>query len=73
MIADAKCPVFILHGKKDALIPASHSEELYSVCPTPCYLHLPDNMDHNEFMIDEDLIEPIKAFIRKIDAREKEK
>lgn len=30
-------------------------------------------MDHNEFLVDEDLIEPLKAFIRKVEAREQQK
>ena len=34
---------------------------------------MPNSMDHNEFMIDEDLIDPIKAFMRKIEMREKQK
>lgn len=29
-IAKVKCPVFLLHGKSDALIPYQHTEELAS-------------------------------------------
>ena len=71
MMKDVKCPMFILHGKKDNLIPVSHSEELFdNLGQSPAYLHLPDSMDHNEFQIDEDLINPIKAFLRKLDERD---
>lgn len=48
-IKSAKCPVFIIHGKVDTLIPFSHAEELYEACPSECYLHMPEKMDHNDF------------------------
>ena len=32
---------------------------------------MPENMDHNEFMVDDDLIRPIKAFLAKIQEKEK--
>ena len=57
-VAEAKCPVFFLHGQKDTLIPYNHSVELNRVCPTESFLHLPPNMDHNEFLLMEDLVEP---------------
>lgn len=62
-VAKAKCPVFLLHGLKDTLIPYSHSVELNRVCPTESYLHLPEKMDHNEFMIMEDLVQPFLKFM----------
>ena len=34
LLTEAKCPVFLLHGQKDTLIPYEHSVELKSVCPT---------------------------------------
>ena len=34
-------------------------------------MHMPENMDHNEFMVDDDLIRPIKAFLAKIQEKEK--
>ncbi len=37
-IKHSKCPVFILHGLQDTLIPPSHAEELKKNCPT--YSHL---------------------------------
>lgn len=66
-IKKAKCPVFFLHGQKDTLIPHSHSKDLHSVCPMECYLHLPEQMDHNEFQLDEDLIDPFKEFIERLE------
>ena len=32
-------------------------------------MHMPFKMDHNEFQLDQDLIEPIKNFIRKIEEK----
>lgn len=49
LIKDAKCPAFFLHGQKDKLIPANHSIELNSNCPTASFIHMPPMMDHNEF------------------------
>ena len=60
LIAEAKCPVFFLHGQKDTLIPHQHSIELNRVCPRESYLHLPPEMDHNEFQLIEDLVAPFK-------------
>lgn len=65
-IKKAKCPVFFLHGQQDTLIPHSHSQDLHAVCPMESYLHLPEKMDHNEFQLDEDLIEPFKEFILRL-------
>jgi abhydrolase domain-containing protein 17 len=69
VIKNAKCPVLIVHGKKDNLIPVQHSMDLFENCNQPCYLFIPLKMDHNEFQIEEDLCQPIKAFIRKIEER----
>jgi|LauGreDrversion4_2_1035121.scaffolds.fasta_scaffold73939_1 hypothetical protein len=66
-IKSSRCPVFFLHGLKDKLIPHSHTLELNNHCPSISYLQLPENMDHNNFDFDEDLIKPFKAFLKKID------
>jgi len=70
-IRSAQCPVFLLHGKQDTLIPLTHSVELFNACPAPAYLHVPPRMDHNEFHIDFDLIEPIKKFLSMVGALHK--
>lgn len=67
-IEAANCPVFIVHGKADTLIPHSHAEELFEKCKGEAYLHMPHYMDHNEFQFDIDLVEPIKDFIKKIES-----
>ncbi len=67
MIKEAKCPIFFLHGLKDKLIPYSHSQELNNNCPTESFMHLPPDMDHNEFDFIDDLVNPFKAFVRRIE------
>jgi len=39
-IKEAKCPVFLLHGALDTLIPPSHSQELLKNCPSVSYFQL---------------------------------
>jgi hypothetical protein len=36
-----------------------------------CYLHLPPDMDHNEFDFNEDLIKPFTEFLKRIDDSKK--
>lgn len=67
LIKSAKCPVFFLHGLKDTLIPYTHSKDLNTNCPMESYLHLPEQMDHNEFDFTEDLVHPFLEFINRID------
>ena len=66
MVAKANCPVFLVHGKQDNLIPVQHSIDLYKACKKEAYLHMPNDMDHNEFMLETDLVEPIKDFLHRI-------
>jgi fermentation-respiration switch protein FrsA (DUF1100 family) len=63
----------IIHGKKDNLIPFQHAQELYNSCSdkVPCYLYMPYKMDHNEFSLDHDLVEPIMEFMKHLSRREK--
>ena len=42
--------------------------ELNRVCPKESYLHLPPDMDHNEFQLMEDLCAPFKQFILQLEA-----
>lgn len=66
MMKDAKCPVFFLHGLRDRLIPHSHTMDLNQACPMVSFMHLPPNMDHNEFDFIDDLVSPFKDFIRRL-------
>lgn len=39
---------------------------MHGVCPSESYIHLPEKMDHNEFLLEEDLVEPFRAFLLKL-------
>lgn len=41
------CPVLILHGSDDRLVPVAHARELCKACKDPTYVELPG--DHNDF------------------------
>mmetsp|Transcript_14868 Transcript_14868/g.27488 ORF Transcript_14868/g.27488 Transcript_14868/m.27488 type:complete len:286 (+) Transcript_14868:1285-2142(+) len=57
-----KCPTFILHGQRDALIPCTNSQQLRNVCSAPCYLFMPAKMDHNVYDFFDDLAIPLMSF-----------
>ena len=46
-IRNSNCPVFLLHGKADELIPWTNSRDLHMSCPQPTYLRVPEQMKHN--------------------------
>ena len=63
-----KCPVLIIHGKKDPLINFNHSIELKEEINNNGFskiveLKLRDNMTHNDFDIKDDIIYLIRNFI----------
>ena len=66
-ISNIKCPILFIHGKKDKLIPFSHSEELSKLCSNNknISVNLRENMTHNKIDFKEDFIEPIKEFLQK--------
>lgn len=66
-IKSTKCPVFFLHGQQDTIVPHTHSIQLNEVCPMESFLHLPPNMDHNEFQLIDDLVVPFKTFMNSLD------
>lgn len=65
MLAEVTAPVFIVHGKKDELIPYSQAEELLQCCIKSRYtqLLLPPEMTHNRFNVEEDLVKPLLKFL----------
>ncbi|CAI2368213.1 unnamed protein product [Moneuplotes crassus] len=62
-IAKVACPTFILHGKKDNIIPSEHGEELALACSAPTCLILPTDMTHNQFVYYDDFLSPFKNFL----------
>ena len=64
-ISNVKCPVFLVHGQKDNIVPFSHTQELLSRCQGPCLLNLPENTDHENIDFENDVINPFKDFLKK--------
>ncbi len=65
IIEKVTCPLLLIHGQKDNLIPFTHSIELSKRTSGPYELMLPEDMDHNEFNLYEDFLEPISNFLKR--------
>lgn len=63
-IGEVRCPVLLIHGKKDGLIPFEHSQQLANACKGPVTMYLSDNMTHNKFEYYDDVISPIDKFLK---------
>ena len=64
-IKNVTCPILFIHGQSDPLIPFKETLLLKEKCDCPFEVLLPEDMTHNEFDLDEDIIEPINKFIRR--------
>jgi len=66
-IQKVKCPILLIHGLLDKLIPYRQSVELRSKVKEPvyCEIYLSLGMTHNEFDVEADLINPISNFFRR--------
>ena len=64
-IKNVTCPILFVHGQSDPLIPFKETLLLKQLCDCPFEVFLPEYMTHNEFDLDEDIIEPINAFIKR--------
>ena len=64
-IKKVTCPVLLIHGQKDPLIPFKETVALKDSCDCPFEVVLPTMMTHNDFDLDVDIIEPINRFIAK--------
>lgn len=65
LMRKVKCPVFLMHGKKDNLVSCKQAEELESVLrkgKVDCVLHMPNDMDHNSFDFVGDFAYPLAEF-----------
>ena len=65
-INNVRCPVLLIHGMKDNLIPSEHSRSLYNQIKggiKECILR--DDMTHNKYKLYEDIIIPISSFLEK--------
>jgi fermentation-respiration switch protein FrsA (DUF1100 family) len=63
-IKKVTCPVLLIHGKKDSLIPFSHSEQLAKACQGQVTVILSDTMSHNKFEYYDDVLSPIDNFLK---------
>jgi len=64
-IKTVTCPLLLIHGQQDNLIPFTHSLELSKNTGGPYDVFFPENMDHNEFDLYEDFLEPITNFLKR--------
>jgi len=61
---DVKCPVFIIHGKKDNLIPPLQAVKLYEAIKGKKKLYLAEEMTHSEFDFFGDISAPLTKWFK---------
>ena len=64
-IKNVTCPLLIIHGQRDSLIPYEDSIELAERTSGPYELILPEQMNHNEVNIYDDFLVPITNFLKR--------
>ena len=65
-INNVRCPVLLIHGAKDTLIPFEQSKSLYKQIKSEKKEYfLRDDMTHNKYKLYEDIINPINSFLEK--------
>lgn len=70
LIAHVKCPTLIIHGMSDQTIDVAHAYTLKSNSGSEiCKLVTPDEMGHNNFIIMDDVITPMKSFFKESNIR----
>lgn len=62
-----ECPVLIIHGMKDSLVPFEHSVSILGQCKGYSRLKLVPNMTHVKFNFRFDFILPLKKFLEDIE------
>jgi len=67
LIKDITCPLFLLHGAIDEIIPVSHSRNLKDQSKSEIkYYYEVENVGHNDFDNLYDIIFPLKVFLETI-------
>eukprot|EP00826_Nyctotherus_ovalis_P056349 TRINITY_DN7589_c0_g2_i1.p1 TRINITY_DN7589_c0_g2~~TRINITY_DN7589_c0_g2_i1.p1 ORF type:complete len:304 (+),score=81.78 TRINITY_DN7589_c0_g2_i1:59-970(+) len=61
-LKNSKCPIFLIHGKKDDIVPYTHSVEMWKQITAPGLLNLPPNMTHGSFAFFDDFVKPLTYF-----------
>lgn len=65
-IKDVKCPILLIHGIKDDLIPFYHTKKLFNEIKSEIKeCNFIKEMTHNKYDPYEDIVEPIKTFLKK--------
>ena len=64
-IKNVTCPILFVHGQSDPLIPYKETLLLKDQCKCPYEVNLPERMTHNDFDLEEDIINPVDNFIKK--------
>lgn len=60
-----KTPSLFIHGQKDEMVSFSHAEVLKNACKGPAESVIREKMTHNFFKKFEDVINPMKCFLKK--------
>lgn len=72
-IKEVTCPLLVIHGQKDNLIPYKDAIDLAERTSGPYELVLPENMTHNQIHVFEDFLEPIRNFLKRYNLINKNK
>lgn len=65
-IKNVQCPIYFIHGKIDTLIPYTETVKLFDSCShkEQNEYRYPEGMTHNDYDLREDILEPIRLFIK---------
>lgn len=69
MAENVRCPILIIHGLKDTLVPFQHSISILKQCKGYTRLKLAENMTHTKFNFNHDFIQPVVRFIHDLGLR----
>ena len=61
-LKNSRCPIFLIHGKKDDIVPYTHSVDMWKSITAPGVLNLPPHMTHSSFAFFDDFVKPLKYF-----------
>lgn len=67
-IPNINCPIYIIHGRRDEIVPFYHAEEMYKKCKHKYPPYYVDGAGHNNIeKFAFDYLQRIRAFIEYID------
>jgi pimeloyl-ACP methyl ester carboxylesterase len=65
-VKNINCPVLLMHGSRDQIIPAEQGRQLAASFPAPPHFIEIPSADHNSLMASPEVWQSIKAFIDRI-------